>query len=193
MDLLHIGLALCVGIALSAACGFRVFVPLLVLSIAVRFCSFPVNDVLRWVGSDVAFITLIVATVVEILAYYIPFVDNALDMVCGPLALVAGTLITAGVMPEMSDFLRWSLGIIAGAGAAGVVQVGTSTTRATSSATTAGLGNSIVSTAEAGCSIVGSVLAVALPAVAVVIAGLLCIWVLRLVSRLLRRCKRASA
>ena len=187
MDWLHIGLSLCTGIALAAACGFRVFVPLLALSIAVRFFSFPVNHMLSWVGSDAAFITLLAAMVVEVIAYYIPLVDNALDTICGPLALIAGTLITAGLLPEMPDFLRWSLGIIAGAGAAGAVQAGTSTVRAGSTFTTAGIANPLVSTTELGLSVAGAAMALVLPVVAVILFFLALWLIIRAVRRQSRR------
>ena len=187
MDWLHIGLALCTGIALAASCGFRVFMPLLALSIAVRFFSFPVSSVLDWVGSDAAFIALLAATIVEICAYYVPVVDNALDAICGPLALIAGTLIAAGLLPEMPDFLRWSLGIIAGAGAAGAVQVGSSALRAGSTLTTAGIGNPLISTAELGLSIAGAVMALVVP-VAAAIVFFIVLW---LVIRAIRRARRA--
>ena len=186
MDWLHIGLALCTGIALAASCGFRVFMPLLALSIAVRFFSFPVSSVLGWVGSDAAFIALFAATIVEICAYYVPVVD-ALDAICGPLALIAGTLIAAGLLPEMPDFLRWSLGIIAGAGAAGAVQVGSSALRAGSTLTTAGIGNPLISTAELGLSIAGAVMALVVP-VAAAIVFFIVLW---LVIRAIRRARRA--
>lgn len=192
MDWLHIGLSLCTGIALAAACGFRVFVPLLALSIAVRFFSFPVNHVLSWVGSDAAFIALLSAAVVEILAYYIPLVDNALDTLYGPLALIAGTLIAAGLLPEMPDLLRWSLGIIAGAGAAGAVQTGTSTLRAGSALTTAGITNPLVSTTELGLSIAGAVMALVLPVIAMILFFIMLWLIIRAARRRAHRTRRAS-
>ena len=173
IDYLQTGIALCVGISLSASCGFRVFIPLLVMALGVRFCGLSIDENLAWVGSDTAIICLGAATFAEILAYYIPVVDNLLDTIVGPAALVAGAVVTAGMLGDLPDWLQWSVGIIAGAGTAGTVQLGTSAVRAASTTTSAGIGNPIVSTAENGLSIVGAVMAVLAPLLAIVGAALL--------------------
>lgn len=174
MNFFQVAFALCLGISLSAACGFRVFVPLLATSLGVRFGGMEVNETLAWVGSDMALVCLSVATVVEILAYYIPWVDNALDSINVPLAAIAGSMVTAGVLPEMSEMAQWVIGIVAGGGAATAVQLGTTAVRAASTATTGGMGNSVVSTTEAGAATIGSVLALVSPILA--IAGLILIF-----------------
>lgn len=184
MDYPQLILALCLGVSLSALCGFRVFVPLLAISLGVRFAGLSVNESLAWVGSDVALVCLSVATVVEILAYYIPLVDNVLDTISGPLALVAGAVVAAGMLPEMPAFAQWGLGIIAGAGSAGAVQLSTTTARGASSATTGGLGNFVVATAENGASILGSLVAIIVSPIIVLIGVGLLVW---LVWRLLRK------
>lgn len=188
MEYTQLILALCMGISLSAACGFRVFVPLLTVAVGVRLCGLSVSGPLAWVGSDAALICLAVATVVEILAYYIPVVDHALDVVNGPLALAAGAIITCGLLPEMPEYVRWGIGIVAGSGAAGAVQLSTTALRGASAATTGTLGNPIVSTAENILSVIGSILAVLLPVVALVCL-LLLVWLL---YRLVRRLRRKS-
>lgn len=185
-------IALCAGISLSAATGFRVFLPLLALAVAVRYGGYTVNEHLAWVGSSTAFYTLLTATVVEVLAYYIPAVDNLLDTVSGPLALVAGAVITAGLLPEMPDIAQWAIGIVAGSGAAGVVQAGTTAARGVSTATTAGTGNFLLASAENVCSAVGSVLALLLPLLAIV-GVVFFVWVLWRVVRRLRRNRTAQA
>lgn len=172
IDYIQIGIALCVGLSLSASCGFRVFIPLLVMALSVRFCGLSIDENLAWVGSDAALICLGAATIVEILAYYIPVVDNFLDTIVGPAALVAGALVTGGMLGDLPDWLQWGVGIVAGAGTAGTVQLGTSAVRAASTATSAGMGNPIVSTAENGLSIVGAIMAVLAPLLAIVGAAL---------------------
>ena len=188
MEYTQLILALCMGISLSAACGFRIFVPLLAVAVGVRLCGLSVGGPLAWVGSDAALICLTVATVVEILAYYIPIVDHALDVVNGPLALAAGAIITCGLLPEMPEYARWGIGIVAGSGAAGAVQLSTTALRGASAATTGTLGNPIVSTAENILSVIGSILAVLLP-VAALVCLLLLVWLL---YRLVRRLRRKS-
>lgn len=187
IPLLQLALALCVGISLSAACGFRVFVPLLAVAVGMRCTGLTVNEHLAWLGSNTALVCLSVATVVEILAYYIPWVDNALDSVSTPLAMVAGAIVTTGLLPEMPDFAQWGIGIVAGAGAAGTVQLGTSATRGASSATTGGLTNCIVATAENVLSVLGSVLALLAPLVAVIGALIVIVLACRALLHLCRK------
>lgn len=175
------------GISLAAACGFRVFVPLLVLGLMGRCADVPLTDVLAWTSTTVGLVCLGCATLVETLGYYIPWVDNALDAVSTPLALVAGTLMMGGQMEALPDVMQWGVAIVAGAGTAGVVQAGTATVRATSTATTGGLGNFIVATLENIMAVVGSVLAVILPVLAVIGLVIMAIPVYLFIRRLRRR------
>jgi len=180
-------LALMIGIGLSAACGFRVFVPLLAMSLAAQTGHMELAESFQWVATPLASGALGVATFLEIGGYYIPWLDNMLDAAATPAALVAGTFITASVMPEMTPFLKWSIAAITGGGVAGAVQGVTVLTRAASSATTGGLGNPVVSTAEAGGSVMLSVLAVVLPFVTLGLVILLFVWAGR---KLYRRFKK---
>ena len=131
-------LSVILGIGLSAACGFRVFVPLLVLSIAARAGFLTLGSGFQWIGTWPALLAFTVATVLEIGAYYIPWLDHVLDLVTTPAAVVAGTLVMASTITGMDPLLRWSLAIIAGGGAAGAVQAMTGITRLASTATTGG-------------------------------------------------------
>lgn len=140
--------ALLLGLGLSASCGFRVFVPMLVASIAVRTGFLPVNESFEWLSSGMAVACFAAATITEIIAYYIPFVDNLLDTISAPLAIIAGTLLTASVLPVEADLLKWVLGFIVGGGAASVFQGATSLSRLSSSSLTAGVGNPLVASGE---------------------------------------------
>ena len=73
---MEIFLSICVGVGLSAACGFRVFVPLLGLSIAAKLGMVHLGASFAWAGSTTAIVAFGVATVAEIAAYYIPWVDR---------------------------------------------------------------------------------------------------------------------
>lgn len=168
IDYWQTGLALCVGVSLAAACGFRVFVPMLVMALGVRLGGLEIDENLAWLGSDTAITCLGAATLAEVLAYYIPVVDNLLDAIAGPAALVAGAVVTGGMLGDLPDWLQWGTGIVAGAGAAGTVQLGTTALRAAGTATTAGVGNPVISTMENIFATIGSVLAVLLPILAVV-------------------------
>jgi hypothetical protein len=185
-------LSLLIGLGLSAACGFRVFVPLLVMSLASRagVGHLDLAPGFAWIGSMPALIAFASATLLEIAGYYIPWVDNLLDAVATPTAIVAGVLVTASAVGDMSPFLRWSLAILAGGGTAAVFQGITATARQVSSFTTGGLGNPVVATVEAGSSAVLSVLAITIPVLAVVLIATLLFFGAR--KLLFRRPARAT-
>ena len=162
-------LSIFLGIGLAASAGFRVFLPLFVLSLAAHFNVIPLNESWLWVGSFPALITLGIAMIVEIFAYYIPFVDNLLDTIATPLAAIAGTAAMASTMVDLDPMLTWGLAIIAGGGTATAMQGMTSVTRLASSVKTGGLGNPIVSTAETGTAITLSTLSIFVPIIALII------------------------
>ena len=191
MDYMQLTLALVMGVCLSAACGFRIFVPLLAVGLAVRFMGLHATPALAWTATDLGLVGLSAATLVEILAYYIPWVDNALDTIHGPLAMVAGTLLVGGLLGDMPPALQWGLGVVAGGGAAGAVKTGAATVRAGSTATTGGLGNCIVSTVENGCAAIGSTLAIIAPVIAAVFLILMVAVMCIVVNKIRRR--RAAA
>ncbi len=164
---------LCLGIGLAAACGFRVFVPLLGISVAAFSGHVQLISSMEWMGTWPALLCFLVATVVEIGAYYIPWLDNALDTLATPAAVVAGSMITASVVQEMSPLMRWSLAIIAGGGLAGLVQTATVALRGTSTATTAGGGNFLVSTGELLSAILATLCSLLFPVVAVLLLAVL--------------------
>jgi hypothetical protein len=175
-------LSLFLGIGLAASAGFRVFLPLFAMSLASHFNIIPLNESWAWVGGFPAMITLGVAMIGEIFAYYIPFVDNVLDTIATPLAAIAGTAAMASTLIDLDPMLTWGLAIIAGGGTATAMQGMTSVTRLASSVKTAGLGNPVVSTAETGTAITLSSLSIFLPIVAlivVVIIFVIIFWLFR--------------
>jgi hypothetical protein len=184
-------LSLCVGLGLSAACGFRVFVPLLVMSIAVKGGYLTLSPGFAWIGSDTALIAFGIATALEIAGYYVPWVDNFLDTVATPAAVVAGTIVTASMVTDIHPFLRWSLALIAGGGIAGAVQTSTVLARGASSATTAGLANPLLATLELGGSLLGSILAIVAPVFAVIVVIAMLVFAGRMIIPRLSRRKAA--
>ena len=147
------------GIGLGAACGFRIFVPLLVAAIAIRGGFLTVTPEFAWLGGTAALVTLSVATLLEIAAYYIPVIDHTLDVLGAPAAIVAGTILAAGFIGSMDPMLKWGLAAIAGGGAAGIIHGGMAAIRGAASAATGGLGNSVVTTAETASASIVAVLA----------------------------------
>jgi len=159
-------LGILIGIGLSAACGFRIFIPLLIMSISSATGHIELSESMGWISSYPAIIALSVASILEILAYLIPFVDNLLDIIAGPVAVLAGTIATASFITDMSPFVKWSIAIIAGGGVAASVHSATTLARASSTAVTAGIGNIIVSIGEIFGAVFLSVLAILFPVIA---------------------------
>ena len=186
-------IALCTGLGLAAASGFRVFLPPFLLSIAVRADAVNVNLMdtpFEYFDSDVAVILLGVATVAEFAAYYVPWVDNLLDTIASPAAIIAGAGMTAIVLEGTDPVIQWSLAIIAGGGVTAAVQGATVITRGVSTAVTAGIGNPVVSTGENVASLILSILAIVLAPLAAVLVVIL---LAMIVKRFANKAKPSSA
>ncbi|MEH6681523.1 MAG: DUF4126 domain-containing protein [Sediminicola sp.] len=156
------------GIGLATSVGFRIFLPLFALSLASYLGAWDLNGNWEWIGSLTALIAFGVAMVVEIFAYFIPWVDNILDSFAVPLAAIAGTAVMVSTMTGMDPVVTWSLAIIAGGGTATAIKGTSATGRLASTATTAGLANPIVSLVETVTAIVVTVTSLILPVLAVV-------------------------
>lgn len=176
-------ISICLGIGLAASVGFRVFLPLFALSLASYFNVWELNSSWLWVGSLTAVIIFGVATIIEILGYYIPLVDNLLDTIAIPLAAVAGTAVMMSTVSDLSPVITWALAIIAGGGTAATIKSAAGASRITSTVTTAGFGNPLVSTIETGTSIIMSIFSIFLP----IIAFVLVIFVLFVIFKLYKK------
>ena len=183
-------ISICLGIGLAASAGFRVFVPLFVLSLATHYGYVPVGESFLWIGSTTAMICLGIATLVEIAAYYVPFIDNLLDTIAIPLATIAGTVAMASTMIDLDPMITWGLAIMAGGGSAAAISSATSATRATSTATTAGLANPIVATTETATASFVSITAIFLPIVALFIVIFIVFVGIKLFRKFFRKKKR---
>lgn len=175
------------GIGLAAATGFRVFLPMFAVSLASYMGWIPMNENFEWLAGLPVLITTGIATVVEILAYYIPFIDHLLDTISVPLATVAGSVMFASQFADMGTFPQWALALIAGGGTAAAISSGFAGTRAASTATTGGLGNSVVATTETAGAGIMSFLAMAAPLLAFIAAVLLIITVVFLGRKIWRK------
>lgn len=159
--------ALSMGVGLSAAAGFRIFLPPFLLSLVIKFGNLDLElggTSFEFFDSEITIFLLGAAVIIETLAYYIPWVDNLLDGVASPAAIIAGTGMTAMLLgEEMSPILQWSLAIIAGGGVSAGIQGATVVTRGTSTVLTGGVGNPIVSTIENIAALLFALFALILP------------------------------
>lgn len=185
-------LSVCLGLGLAAACGFRIFVPLLVMSVASLTGHLELSAQFAWIATIPAVTTLAVATLLEIGAYYIPWLDNLLDTIASPAAVVAGVVVSASVITGIDPYLKWTLAVIAGGGIAGSVQLVTTGARGASTLTTAGFGNPLVSTAEVGGSLLTAILSLVAPILTVILVAVFLVLVLLRLGRGRRRALPAS-
>lgn len=177
------------GISLAASVGFRIFVPFFVLSLAAHFEIVPLNENWEWVGNTPTMIALGIATIIEIAAYLIPWVDHILDIIAIPLAAIAGTAIMLSTAANFDPLFTWVLAIIAGGGTASAIKSSTTSTRLASTTATAGLANPVVSVVESGTSIFLSIIAIFLPIVAIVIVIAILWFVVKLFKRVIPKRK----
>ena len=154
MDVVQILLSLSLGLGLAAACGFRVFIPPLMMGVGSRLDLYKLEGSFVWVDDTWAIAIFAFATLLEIGGYFIPWIDNLLDAVATPAAIIGGIFVTsASLEGELDPSAQWTLSVIAGGSVSGVIQLGTVATRAISTGTTGGLANPIISLLEAVASI----------------------------------------
>jgi Domain of unknown function (DUF4126) len=180
-------LPVALGVGLAAATGFRVFMPLLLAGLAAKGGYLPVMaDGFSWIMSTPALLMLAVAAAAEIIAYYLPGIDNLLDALAGPAAVIAGIGVSAAAMAGLDPMVKWTLAIIAGGGAAGLTAGATALARGHSTVLTAGLGNGVISTGEIVGAVVTSVLAIFAPYLALFVALIFCWFAFTLIRRFMR-------
>ncbi len=156
-------LSIAAGLGLAAACGFRVFVPLLIASLAARTGHLPLAAGFDWLASWPALAAFGAATALEVGAYFIPWLDHALDTVATPAAVLAGMLASASVLTDLPPLVKWTVTLIGGGGLAGLIQGVSVLARLKSTALTGGLANPVVATGELIGASTLALLAVLLP------------------------------
>jgi hypothetical protein len=169
MSELDLGLSIALGVGLAAATGLRLFLPMLVVSVAAYSGHLPLSENFAWLATPAALVLLSVAALAEILAYYIPGLDNLLDTLATPAAFIAGTIIAAAVITDLPPMVKWAAAIIAGGGIAGLTQTTSAVLRAKSTMLTGTLGNPVIATAEVGGSLLVSLMALVAPLLTLVV------------------------
>jgi hypothetical protein len=192
MSNFDLALSIILGVGLAAATGFRVFLPMLIVSGASYTGHLSLGDSFAWLGTPAALTMLGAAALAEILAYYVPGVDNLLDVLATPAAFVAGTVVSAAVMTDLPPMVKWTAAVIAGGGVAGLTQGVTAMLRAKSTVLTGGVANFVIATAEFAGALLVSFLALAAPLAALGVV-ILFFWIaIRLLRPLFRGAQRSN-
>ena len=176
MDEAGIVIAAFMGISLAAASGFRVFLPPFLMSLAVKVSLIDIDLVgsqFELFTSTPAIIILGIATVAEFAAYYTPWIDNILDTIATPAAVLAGIGVTAISLEGSEPIVQWAIAVIAGGGMSATIQTATVATRGISSTFTLGVANPVVATSENIASVALTIIAILFPILAIVFAVLL--------------------
>jgi hypothetical protein len=139
------------GIGLSAACGCRLFVTLLVLGLGGALGLIPVGH--NWFSSTTALIVVTIGTVLEVMAFYRPRLDNLMDAVALPTAVLTGMIVMETVVYKLPDLGRWALAILLGGGITLVLQTATTLIRADLTSRTGGINNGVFATIELGAAL----------------------------------------
>ncbi len=184
---MEILLSILIGISLSATTGFRLFIPLLVLSGCSLAGWVELSPNFAWIGTYPAFAALSVAAVLETAAYFFPYIDNLLGAAATPVKIIAGMLITASVMVEMPPMLTWTLAIILGGGSALGGSVISNTAHAGSTAATGGFANPFLSIFESVAAFILSILSIIVPVIAIAVLIILTVLVVKIYRRLRRK------
>ena len=151
MDALQVLIAASTGLGLAAASGFRVFLPPFLMAVWLRLGFLDANiegSEFEAFSSDVSILLLGVASLSEIMAYKIPWMDNMLDSLATPWAGLAGIYLVAVSLEGADPSVQWALAIIAGGGASLSIQSATVAGRGLSSMFTLGLANPFFSLIE---------------------------------------------
>lgn len=180
-------LSICLGIGLAASAGFRVFLPLLAVSLAGYYEVILLHSDWQWVGSTITLIVLSIATIIEIFAYYIPWFDNLLDTIAIPLASIAGTALMVSTLVDVSPVVTWVLAIIAGGGTAATIKSTMGASRLTSTVTTGGLANPMIATVETGTASILSVISIFLAPLAIILVILILFGIRKVYKKLFLR------
>jgi Domain of unknown function (DUF4126) len=182
--------AIAAGIVLAASSGLRAFLPLLGVGLAGRFGHWPLASSVQWLGSDVALIAFGVATLVEIVADKVPIVDHGLDVIHTVVGPVAAVLVSVSAWSQLSPQHALLLSIVTGVPLAAGVHAISAGLRLTSTGTTGGLANPLLSIGEDTVTGISVILAFVAPIIALVILVVSVTWLVRQWRRRGRRTPR---
>ena len=177
------------GLGLASATGLRTFLPLLMLALAARFGLFGItlNDQMAWLADWPAVAALGVAAAVEFTGDKVPVVDHGLNVLGAVTRPVAGAVAAGSVFAGLDPTTAAIAGVIVGAPTAFAFNAAQGGARLTSTATTGGVGNPVLSLIEDVLAFVTVILAFLAPILVPVLLIVLAVVVFRLANRMRAR------
>ena len=161
---------------LSAACGFRIFIPPLTYGLLYKADLVQLGEGWDWLGTDWVIAVLALAALIEIIGNLVPWIDNLLDVLATPTAIFAGTTLSAISLTEIDPGLKWILSVMSGVLITGGFQLSTVTLRGFSSIFTGGLINPIISLIEDIISLGISIAIILFPLIGILIVVLIALF-----------------
>ncbi|THF85075.1 DUF4126 domain-containing protein [Deinococcus sp. KSM4-11] len=170
------------SLGLSGAAGLNAFIPLLLVGLLNRFGVMHLAQPYDLLSTTWVLVGVGVLGALDFVGDKIPGVDHVLHLVGGVVNAAAGAILFASHtgVADIPPALSMALGLIV----AGGVHATRAAVRPVATATTAGLGNPVVSTVEDGTSLLLSVLAVFAPVLAVLVLAAVVVFGYRMWSRL---------
>jgi len=193
-ELMLIIFSLFLGMTLAAAAGLRAFLPMFALGVLERaqlLAPFSLGESFQWLTSDLAILTLGIATVLEAAADKVPAVDSALDSVMTFVRPGAGAVSVLAVVSSQDPTLAYVSAVVLAGGASLPVHLGKGTLRLGSHATTAGAGSPVLSLVEDASSTGAITLSVLVPVLAVLF-GLVSLFFVGFVIHRIRKRRRRT-
>ena len=187
MEFYNLIVSIFLAIGLSAACGFRIFVPPLSYGLLYKAGLVQLGEGWTWIGNDFVLAILALATVVEICAYFIPWIDNLLDTLATPTSILAGTILSASSLSDFPPELQWILSLITGVSIAGGFQLVTLTIRGSSSVFTGGLMNPLFTIFEDLMSLVITLTMIISPILGILLIIFIAFFIRKLFLKLRKR------
>ncbi|MGQ3039073.1 MAG: DUF4126 domain-containing protein [Brevundimonas sp.] len=183
------------GLGLASATGLRTFLPLLMLALAAKFELFGVRliDQMEWLVSWPAIAALGTAATAEFAGDKIPAVDHFLNAIGYVVRPVAGAVAAGSVFWAVDPTAAAIAGVIVGAPAALAFNAAQTGARVTSTATTGGLGNPVVSFIEDVLAFVTVIVAFLAPIIIPIVLIVLAVVVFRLARRIRERNEPGAA
>lgn len=154
---------------LSASAGLNAYLSLLIVAAAAKLGAFTLNEPFDVMTSWWVIGVLIVLTIIEMAVDKIPAADTINDLINTFIRPVAGAILfaaSANVITDVSPVLSLVLGLLV----AGSVHAVKATTRPVITASTAGIGNPVVSTGEDILATITALLSILIPWMVLLIA-----------------------
>lgn len=182
------------ALGLSSTAGIRAYLPLLALGIAGDAGIVQMQGSFKDLGSPAVLLVLGILVVGEFIIDKVPVIDHISDLVHTVIRPISGAVIMAGTANPISQQHPWIAALI-GAVLAFAFHGAKAATRPAVSATTAGIGNPVVSIIEDVAAVLMSLLLLFAPIIGFIVILLIAVTFLRFVSRIFRKftSKRAPA